>query len=167
MAVFAQETINQEIKVTSVSQLDFLIGTWKGEGWKMDQNRQRVTFTQTETIVPKVENSILVVDGMGYAKDETSGESKVVHDAYGLMAVNEDLGIVTMLSYSVIGGKMETPIRLIGEKIIQWSFDTPNGGKTRFTADFSKEGFWTEKGEFSPDGERWFPFIEMNLEKVE
>ena len=62
---------------------------------------------------------------------------------------------------------METPIRLIGEKIIQWSFDTPNGGKTRFTADFSKEGFWTEKGEFSPDGERWFPFIEMNLEKVE
>ncbi|MCB0841487.1 MAG: hypothetical protein KDD99_32680, partial [Bacteroidetes bacterium] len=59
VAVFAQETINQEIKVTSVSQLDFLIGTWKGEGWKMDQNRQRVTFTQTETIVPKVENSIL------------------------------------------------------------------------------------------------------------
>lgn len=48
---------------------------------------------------------------------------------------------------------------------IVWGFETPRGGRVRYTATFTDDT-WTEHGEFSHDGETWMPFLEMRLQKV-
>jgi len=71
-----------------------------------------------------------------------------------------------MRSYSTTGDTMYTELVQLDERKIQWSFTTARG-QVRFTEDFSKDGTWTELGEFSMDGENWFTFFEMELKRTE
>ena len=41
-------------QLDAMKKLDFLVGQWKGEGWISFGPGQRRTFTQTETIEPKL-----------------------------------------------------------------------------------------------------------------
>ena len=161
----AQEGEHKPSETPSLEPYMFLVGEWKGEGWIM-QGRERKEFTQTETIVPKVESSILVIDGIGYAKGEDSEEKRIIHNAFGVISYNRELETFTMLSYSAINGKMETPLELIEENKMQWSFQDERGGTIRFSEDYS-DGVWKETGHYSPDGEKWFPFFEMTLKRVD
>ncbi|WP_178988550.1 hypothetical protein [Winogradskyella schleiferi] len=152
------------LNLKTVDDLAFMKGTWKGDGWIM-MNRERKEFTQTETIDSRVDNTILVIDGIGIAKDSSAVEPKVVHNAFGVISYNETLKSITMLSFSSTGGKMENEMRLIGDMKLEWSFKDERGGTVRFREDFSENGLWIEKGDYSFDGNQWFPFFEMRLER--
>jgi hypothetical protein len=45
-----------------------------------------------------------------------------------------------------------------------WGFEVP-GGQVRYIITVNATT-WNEYGEFSRDGNQWYKFIEMNLEKV-
>ncbi|MBC2846011.1 hypothetical protein [Winogradskyella flava] len=157
------ETFRDTLK--SVAQLNFMKGSWKGNGW-IFINREKKEFSQSEIIKSKNADRILVIDGLGHAKDSINPETKkVIHDAFGIISFNEDLDAITMLSFSSTGDKMENELRLIGEKQLEWSFKDERGGTIRFREDFTTEGVWEEKGEYSFDGEKWFPFFYMKLER--
>ncbi|WP_046757875.1 hypothetical protein [Kordia jejudonensis] len=160
ISCFGQEVVSQD-SLTTIDQLSFMKGTWKGEGW-IYVNRVKKQFTQTETITPKVDNTLLMIDGLGYDKEE---KSKVIHNAFGVISYSKEKQAMTMISFSSTGGKMENQMKLIGDKKIEWSFKNEQGGTIRFREDFSEEGVWLEKGEYSADGKNWFPFFEMRLEK--
>lgn len=145
----------------NIEQLDFMKGTWKGEGW-IYVNKERKEFTQTETIASKAENTVLVIDGIGYAKDSIS---RVIHNAFGVISYNQKERSITMISFSSTGGKMENKMKLIGYKKLEWSFKDERGGTIRFQEDFSEDGIWSEKGEYSSDGQKWLQFFEMRLTK--
>lgn len=163
MSCFAQEATIKQDSLTSVEQLAFMKGTWKGEGW-IYINRQKKEFTQTETIMPKVDNTLLVIDGLGHDKEDTS---KVIHNAFGVISYNAEKKGIIMISFASTGGKMENQMHLIGEKKLEWSFKDERGGTIRFREDFSEAGIWVEKGEYSYDGKKWFPFFEMRLVREE
>ena len=150
--------------LNSIEDVSFMKGTWKGEGW-IFKNREKKEFIQTETIAPKVDNSILVIDGIGFAKDSISVTTQVIHNAFGVISFNKEKNMMTMLSYSSTGGKMENEIKLLGDKKLQWSFKDERGGTIRFILDFSEEGIWSENGDYSFDGSQWFPFFHMTLYK--
>jgi len=150
--------------LSNINQLQFMQGTWKGEGWIVI-DREKKKFSQTETIRPRVENQILVIDGIGFSLDSNLKTLKVIHDAFGIISVNKDTKAVTMLSYSTTGGKMENNLKFIGDKKLEWSFKDERGGTVRFREDFSKEGVWIENGDYSFDGKNWFPFFQMTLKK--
>ncbi len=162
LSLDAQTPPPDSTSILSPKEMLFMCGTWKGEGWIL-QNRQRHTFIQEEMIMAKIDSQVLVVDGIGFAKDSFPDKKHVIHQAFGVIAFNPDLGTVSMLSYSAVGGKKETPMKRIGEKQLQWSFKDERGGTVRFSEDFSEEGVWKEKGEYSFDGKSWFPFFEMQL----
>ena len=156
-----------EEKKPSIEDLNFMIGMWKGEGWIQSQSGRK-EFTQTESIRPKVEGKLLVVDGLGYGKGSPEEEARVIHNAYGVISFNEELQQLTMLSFATTGGKMENEMRITGEKTLEWSFKDERGGTIRFSEDFSHEGIWQEKGEYSPDGGKsWYQFFQMELKRVE
>jgi len=157
---FAQETTIQD-SLIKIDQLDFMKGTWKGEGW-IYINRQKKEFTQTETIRSKVDNTILVIDGLGHDKED---KTKVIHNAYGVISYSVEKKGITMISFASTGGKMENQMHLVGDKKLEWSFKDERGGTIRFQEDFSEDGVWIEKGEYSYNGEKWFPFFEMRLVK--
>ena len=160
ISCLGQDTKLQD-SLKTIEQLEFMKGTWSGEGW-IYKNRERKEFTQTETISSKVDNTLLVIDGIGYSKDN---RDKVIHDAFGVISYNQEKKSITMVSFSSTGGKMENKIKLIDDKKLAWSFKDERGGTIRFHEDFSEEGVWIENGEYSPDGQKWFPFFHMRLEK--
>jgi hypothetical protein len=160
----AQNTFTTD-SLKTIEQLSFMKGTWKGNGWMMI-NRERKKFTQNETISSRVDDKILVIDGIGHEDDSTQVTKKVIHNAFGVISYNEDKGLMTMLSISSTGGKMENELKLIGDKKLEWSFKDAKGGTIRFREDFSEEGIWLEVGDYSFDGEKWFPFFQMRLEKT-
>ena len=170
LIVFAFKTQAQTSHVqptdsfASIHDLSFMIGEWKGEGWIMI-NRERKTFTQTETIRPKMDSLILIVDGLGYSKEEVDGKKKVIHNAFGVISFDEESKSVKMLSYATTGGRRELELVRLGERKLYWAFKDEQGGTIRFTDDISNPGEWREKGEYSPDGQRWFQFFEMTLIK--
>jgi len=151
--------------INTIEQLSFMKGTWKGNGWIM-MGRERKTFIQTETISPRVDGKLLIVDGVGYDADSTLSAPKIIHNAFGVISFNQEMNSITMLSYSSTGGKMENKIIFTGEKTIEWSFMSENGATIRFREDFSDEGYWIETGEYSTNGVEWFPFFKMTLERV-
>ena len=154
--------------IKNVNQLHFMIGTWKGNGWIMTSDRQVKKFTQTEKINSKAGDSILLIDGLGYEIDSTGNTNRIIHEALGIISYNPQKERVTMISFSKLGGRMESDIQLVGEKKINWSFINKKSKRTiRFSEDFSTDGKWKEVGEISSDGVKWFKFFEMNLVHVE
>jgi len=144
----------------SLVELEFMLGTWNGEGWIM-MGREKKEFNQTEVIEPKAGQRLFLVDGIGYAKGDTLGDA--IHKAFGIISYNEARGAVTMLAFTEKQGRLETELQTIGEKRLQWSFKNDQGGTIRFSEDFSQDGLWKEIGEYSRDGEHWYQFFEMKL----
>ena len=153
--------------VKSVADISFMEGHWKGEGWIMGRDRTKKHFSQTENIQYKAGQQVLMVEGLGYALDNTGViTSKIIHDAFGIISYNKAQDAVTMISFSKQNGRMEVPMVSLGNRQLQWSFKNEQSGSLiRFTMDFSAEGKWTEEGAFSMDGTNWFPFFEMQLDR--
>ena len=164
-ASLAQNTKSVD-SLNSIEQLHFMQGTWNGSGWIM-KGRERKTFVQNEKIKPRVNSTILVIDGIGYDKDSLNPERKVIHNAFGVISYNKNLNSMTMLSFSTAGDKMENELKLIGDKKLEWLFKDERGGVIRFREDFSQQGLWIENGEYSTDGVNWMTFFQMTLQKVE
>ena len=164
--LFAQDTT---APVTSVEAISFMEGTWEGSGWIMGKDRQRKTFSQKEIIQPKVHGQALVIDGLGYEVDAGGKQTdKVIHNAFGVISFNPELKKVTMITFSEMGGRMESELISLDNKKLQWGFKNPQNNSTiRFTEDFTEEGKWHETGEVSMDGKNWFKFFEMDLVKVD
>ena len=55
---------------------------------------------------------------------------------------------------------------MVADNQYTWGFDVPTG-KIKYSITLSPQAkTWYEKGEFLPDGTQWFPFLEMNLTKL-
>jgi hypothetical protein len=49
----------------------------------------------------------------------------------------------------------------------EWGFDAANNAKIRYDIKLNPaDKSWVEKGEYSPDGKTWYPFIDMKLTKL-
>ena len=153
--------------IPSVDALEFMAGTWEGPGWMLGRDREQHHFQQTEVIQSKSQGEALMVNGLGYALDSAGNlTDRVIHEAFGLISLNPEKGGVTMLSFTPQQGRMESDLELLGEKRLRWGFVEEKSGRyIRFTEDFSQPGLWQERGEISRDGETWFPFFEMTLQR--
>lgn len=151
--------------IDSLSQLSFMQGTWRGAGWVII-DREKHTFTQRETITPKVNKTILVIEGLGLSKDTTGHVQEVVHEAFGVIWYDKSKHEAMMTSFATTGGKTETALRLTGDRQLQWQFEDANGGIVRFTEDFTSEGVWHEVGEYQYAPGQWFTFFEMTLYRL-
>ena len=65
-----------------------------------------------------------------------------------------------------MNGRMESSLMWIGDKKLQWSFKDKNGTTIRFTEDYSVENTWKEIGEVTMNGDDWYQFFEMTLNKM-
>lgn len=159
---------NLEAKRTAaMKKLDFLVGDWEGKGWIIKQSG-RQTFTIKESMKPKLDGQIVVVDGLGKSKDEKSGKEKIVHQAYGVFSYDADEDKIKFRWYKADGGEEGETYPDFAENKMIWKLDVPEYNvTTKFTEVITKEGNWLEIGEASRDGGKtWFKFFEMELSKV-
>ena len=136
------------------------------EGGGLDRigSAQRRTFTQSETIQPKLGGLLLQIEGLGKSKDPGK-EGTIIHNAFAIVSYDDKAKQIRWHAYTADGRYVDTELKPLQEKTVQWSIPTP-GQNIRFTMNLNEKDQWLETGEFSPDGNKWMKFFEMKLQRV-
>ena len=152
----SKETVQNKMKA-----LDWLTGKWKGEGWMSFGPDQKHTFTQTENIQFKLDNTVLLIEGNG------KNSNRTVHDALALMTYDVQDNNYTFHSYTGEGRHQTDANVTVGDKKMIWQMDNNPERLIRYTIQLNEKNQWHEIGEMSSDqGKSWNKFFEMTLNKM-
>ena len=160
---YAQEPVDSKAEM---KKLSFLVGEWEGTGWSRRGPSEPESFIVHEKAEWKLNGSALFVEGIGYTLNKETNEKQFGHNAIAIITNHPNENEFDFNPYSERGGNTETYSKLVGENKLIWGFNTPQGGKIRFTLLLNEHGQWYEYGEFSMDGPSWNKFMEMTLDKV-
>lgn len=146
----------------AMTRLAFLEGDWAGKAWASQGPGSRLEMWQTERVRFKIGGQVLLVEGLGRRLVDGQPADTVFH-ALGTIDWLPERGYL-MRSFTLAGQQGEFPLT-VSESGFVWGFDV-RGGRVRYTMQVTPSGDWNEKGEFTRDGEQWFPIFEMTLGKV-
>jgi hypothetical protein len=124
---------------------------------------QRVEFNQSEQIRMNPNGSILTIEGRGSRDGDMDDEANLVHHAFAVLRYDVASSAYRISSYKD-GQFLDVEI---GDSGFTWGFDLPQGqSQVRFSMGLNEQGQWHETGEYSPDGEQWYPNLSMTLDCV-
>jgi len=158
--VVAQGPPDPRPAIAAVQQVAFLEGKWSGEGWAQMGPGPKEAFTQTETVELKLDGAVMVIEGVGYAKGETS---KRVHHALAVVSF-DPAGNSLVFSSFLAGRPRLDVVPEVGPNTFKWSFSPSSGAQVRYSIAVENDT-WSEIGEYSSDGKSWHQFFEMHLTK--
>jgi hypothetical protein len=145
-------------ELEAMKKLDFLVGTWEGEGWMMLPEGREV-FKGTETVQKKLQGKALLVEGrFADPKDGT-----VVHETLAIVTFDEAKRKYVFQTYlfNRPGGVFDLVVKPNG---FSWVIDVPNVPRTDYEMNLVN-GEWVEKGVVTlPNGQK-HEFLEMRLKK--
>jgi hypothetical protein len=119
-----------------------------------------------EHIEYKLDGMVLLVEGIGKAKDAANKEF-VAHHALAVLSFDKASNQYKFKTYLKDGRSTDAWFTVVTDNNFQWGFDTPQG-KIRYSIRMEPAAkTWNEIGEFSADGTTWRKFFEMNLKKTE
>ena len=159
--LFSQNSNAQSARVSKeeMKKLSGWVGEWKGEGWQMNQQtREKMTFSVEEKVESKLDGMALLVEGKGIS-GETLG-----HHAMAMIYFNADKAQYYFHSVVMQGQSTLAKGEFNDEGDFVWGFKVPQG-EIKYTIKIDGDS-WTESGAFSMDGNTWYPFMEMKLEKI-
>lgn len=166
MVLVAMLTATFAYGADEMSKLDWLIGEWKGEASvRMGPGKPEMAV-QVEKVTPRAGGKVLLVEGLGRRKMEDGSAGEVVHDAIAFVSWDQARKTYRFVGHVAQRDSVETTLDMTAPDTWVWKMATPNGGTMRFTIRRTEKGDWNEVGEYSPDGQKWFKSLEMNLTKV-
>lgn len=148
-----------------MQHLDFLVGTWEGEGW-MEHAGQRYPFQGREVVQPMLDSMIVTVEGIHTADVPGRPEPMTVHYAFGVFSYDAADDHYRFKTYLSNGQDGDYDAHLRNDALV-WTMESPRMGTVRYTIRIDKQGRWHEIGERSADGETWEQFFEMTLARQE
>jgi hypothetical protein len=147
-----------DAEVEAIKKVDFIVGTWKGEGWiRMGPGAKR-EFSITETVLQKLGGTSLFVEGNGI--DKATGKPE--HQALAVITFDSKDQKYRFRTFRP-GEFRDTELTLTDKGWV-WGFDVP-GGKIKFTMKITPEGKWNETGEMITAAGQNFQFMDMTLTK--
>ena len=149
---FSQSLETDSISKSKISELEFMVGNWKGSGWMMGRDGVKSEFEQTEKIQFKLDSTMVLIEGMG----QSGG--KVVHNALAILTYDKTEDKLVFRSYLQNGQSGEFPAELL-DGTLYWYPNT----NVRYIIGINETGQWYETGEFKR-GENWMQFFEMTLD---
>lgn len=158
MLVAQGKTQDLKKKSAEMSKLDFMVGTWEGSGWYRTPDGKIRNFTQKEDVDSKLDGLVLVVEGKGYLENGNN-----IHNAFAMITYDEQSQKYSFNSHLADGKSIEADGWFNGEDF-EWGFELPQGGSILYSINYENDT-WTESGKYSPDGNQWYPFIEMTLKR--
>jgi hypothetical protein len=148
-----------------MSKLGWMAGEWKGEASvQMGPGKPQMVL-QTEKITPKAGGKVLIIEGLGRKKLEDGTAGEVVHDAIAMISWDATKKTYRFIGHVAQQESVDTTLDMTAPDTFVWGFDTPQGGKVRYTIRLTDKGQWNEIGEFTRDGTKWMKFFEMTLTK--
>lgn len=152
-----------DAQIEAMSKLDYLAGTWKGEGWT-DVGGRRATFHGSEVVQQKLDGTVLLVEGSFFSKPPGADADVPVHTTLGVISFDprtKNYRFTTWLANGSSGDR-ELTVTPTGWK---WEIKSPRGVMRYETTISPAKDVWSEIGERSADGKTWEKFFEMTLRK--
>ncbi len=149
--------LNVSAQTNDLEHLKPLVGHWSGYGWMRMPDGKVEKFNQREDIEMKLNDNILVINGIG--KHQETNE--ITFEAFGIIYKNA-AGEYKMTAHTKEGQHTLANLSIEAGKF-SWWFEVPSG-TIKYDAEFTANS-WVEKGNFSPDGQQWYSFMEMTLTK--
>jgi len=160
------EAAHREQTALEKSVMAAFIGDWKGTGVYQTGPGKSETVQVTEKAHWRFDGKAILVEGMGTVT-EADGSTRTAHDAIAIIRMDEKTGKIMFHAFKPDQEPIVTEMVVLEDGRMQWGFDPAPSQRVRFTIEFG-ENTWKESGEFSPDGGKtWYPFFEMELERVE
>lgn len=145
-------------KAEAMNSLSFMLGTWEGTGYYQQGRSERSNFDIHETIESKLDGLVYLVEGLG------TSDGSPVHEAMALISWDIEKSEYVFESHT-LDGRSARSSGTLKDSTFTWGFGIPDGGKIQYKMEFSNDK-WHETGSYSPDGETWYTFMEMKLEKI-
>jgi hypothetical protein len=140
----------------AMEKLSMLEGNWTGEGW-IQMGRDKHQFSQKETVVQKVNNSVILIDGKG-----TDAETdQVIHQAFAVISFDAANEKYLMRAIRADGKNIDAEAKVDENGNFIWGFTIEQVGEVRYTVKF-EDAKWIETGEMNRNG-NWYPFLGMTL----
>ena len=155
----ADEQTPKNAQLGEMKKLDWLVGSWKGKGWIQMGPQGPQEFTQTETIESKLDGLVLVIEGLGKAKEDGS----TVHTALAFASYDPRANKFRWHAFTP-EGQIDTEAK-VGTNTLEWSLQIPQRGQMRYTITRNEKGEWFEIGEMSQEDKTWRKIFEMTLQK--
>ncbi len=147
-------------------KLDWWIGEWKGEASITMGPGKTEHALQTERVQARAGGRVLMIEGLGKRKLEDGTAGDVVHDAFAVVSWNEKTKSYDFDAWTARDGHVKAWLEAGDDHSAKWGFDTPQGGKIRYTIRLTDAGEWHEVGEFFRGGDQWIKFFDMTLAKA-
>ena len=107
----SNESRQAEVKKQhSVKDLHFLVGKWKGEGWRLMPGGQKSYIVQTEIVEAKQNGDVLIIEGVGIDRESLRTKPRVVHKAFAIIYFNTDIQQVQIMAFN--RGRRIVPLRI-------------------------------------------------------
>jgi hypothetical protein len=143
------------VSQAEISKLEFMVGKWKGAGWIIGRDQQRSSFEQTEDIQFKLDDTAILIEGLGISN------GRVTHNALAVISFNKLENHYNFQSYMSNGMSGSFKAELIENKLYWYPVDN-----IRYIIYINDEGQWYETGEMNRN-DQWFQFFEMTLDQEE
>jgi len=159
VSVAAQAQELDKIK-SAMAKLAILEGQWQGTGW-IQQGNSRSEFSQTEDVQSKLDGTTLLIEGKGYENDMLKFNAMAIASFDPIADKYRFHSFLNDGRFTAAEGWFDD------ENVFHWQFAVPSRGTVRYTIVLTEES-WQEKGAFNPvNTEQWYPFMEMNLTKID
>ena len=135
-------------------------GKWTGEGWMVDESRQRTEFTVEEHIQLKLDGRTILAEGVGKSK----ATGKEGFRSLGVFYYNNESKTYEVRSWLADGNMTTATAEITEDGLFVWGFEVP-GGSIRYTIQIDGDT-WNEKGEYVMASGQAFPVMEMNLTRL-
>ena len=155
----ADQPTPKDIQRGEMKKLDWLVGHWKGTGWVQMGPQGRNEFTQTENIEAKLDGLVLLIEGLGKAKED----GRPVHTALAFVSYDHHAKTFRWHAFTP-EGQIDTEAK-VGTETLEWTLQIPQRGRMRYTITRNPKGEWVEVGEMSQEDQTWHKFFEMTLRK--
>lgn len=162
--IYAQGTAPEALK-QEMKKLEYMAGRWKGEALIRKGNAPPEKVLQEENIQYKLDGTVLWIEGTGRSLETGNA---IVFNALAIVSYNQNTKEFKLRSHVMDGNQTDAYFKILKENQFEWGFDVANNAKIRYTIVLnSQEKSWIEKGDYSPDGKVWYPYIEMKLTKLD
>ena len=142
----------------AMRQVASLAGDWQGQtAFRSGPGPEQIA-NQVEHIVFKLDSTILQIEGTG------TKDGQKVFEALAILNYNPFTKAFEMKSFLKEGTSTEAYFKVLSDTTFEWGFDIPQGGKIRYNITLQENKTkWIEKGEYTGDGQNWYPFVSLDL----
>ncbi|MDL5049458.1 DUF1579 family protein [Oscillatoria amoena NRMC-F 0135] len=159
----AQGTAPVNLK-QEMQKLAYMAGKWKGEASMRQPNGTLLKVNQEEDIQFKLDDTILVIEGTGRNPED----GKISFNAFAIVSYDQQKKEFKMKSHVMNGGQTDAYFKVLEQNHFEWGFETPQKAKIKYDILLNpSDKSWIEKGDYSTDGNMWYPFIDMKLTKLD